>query len=143
MANILIINGPNLNMLGRREPEIYGSLTLDDINAAAASHAAEKGIKCDFFQSNSEGELVSAVQSVLDGYDGAVINAGAYTHYSHALRDAIALTEKPFVEVHMSNVFAREDFRHHSCLSPVCRGVICGFGADVYTLAIDALANII
>ncbi len=143
MKRILIINGPNLNMLGRREPEIYGSQTLGDINASVSAHAAEMGFKCDFFQSNSEGEIVSAVQSVLQDYDGAVINAGAYTHYSYAIRDAVALTEKPFVEVHMSNVFAREEFRHHSCLSPVCRGVICGFGAGVYTLAVDALAQIL
>ena len=143
MSEILVINGPNLNMLGRREPEIYGRLTLSDIEKITQSHAAKIGMKCTFFQSNIEGEIVTAIQSVKDKYDGAIINAGAYTHYSYALRDAIALTDKPFVEVHMSNVFGREDFRHKSVLSAGCSGVICGFGENVYTLAADALASII
>ena len=143
MSQILVINGPNLNMLGKREPEIYGRLTLGDIEKLTQSHAEKLGLRCTFFQSNTEGEIVEAIQSVRDNYDGAIINAGAYTHYSYALRDAIALTDKPFVEVHMSNVFGREDFRHKSVISAVCRGVICGFGASVYTLAADALSSII
>ena len=143
MWEILVINGPNLNMLGRREPEIYGRFTLSDIEKITKSHASVSGLNCTFFQSNIEGEIVTAIQSVKDKYEGAIINAGAYTHYSYALRDAISLTDKPFVEVHMSNVFGREDFRHKSVISAVCRGVICGFGANVYTLAADALGAII
>ena len=124
-----------------REPSVYGSETLVDINRRIAEHAAACGIDCDFFQSNSEGALIDAVHSVLlEGYDGAVINAGAYTHYSYALRDAIAATGKPFAEVHMSNIHAREAFRHTSVIAPVCTGSVIGFGAQGYILALDGLA---
>ncbi len=141
---IKVLNGPNLNLTGVREPSVYGSETLADINRRIAEHAAERGIECDFFQSNSEGALIDAVHSVLlDGYDGAVINAGAYTHYSYALRDAIAATGKPFAEVHMSNIHAREEFRHTSVIAPVCRGSVIGFGAQGYILALDGLAAIL
>lgn len=137
---IKILNGPNLNLTGVREPTVYGSETLEDINHRIAEHAAARKIDCDFFQSNSEGALIDAVHSVLlDGYDGAVINAGAYTHYSYALRDAIAATGKPFVEVHMSNIHAREEFRHTSVIAPVCTGSVIGFGARGYILALDGL----
>ncbi len=141
---IKILNGPNLNLTGVREPSVYGSETLEDINRRIAAHAAGLGIECDFFQSNSEGALIDAVHRVLlDGYDGAVINAGAYTHYSYALRDAIAATGKPFAEVHMSNIHAREEFRHTSVIAPVCRGSVIGFGAQSYILALDGLAAIL
>lgn len=128
---LLFINGVNLNMTGKREPEIYGTTTLDDINARIKSHFVND--ECEFFQSNSEGELCSAIQNA--NCDGIVLNAGAYSHYSIALRDAVASIKIPVVEVHMSNVFAREEFRHKSVLSEVCKGVIVGFGQDVYILA--------
>jgi len=141
---ILVINGPNLNLLGVREPEIYGNRTLNDINADIATKAKEIGVECEFFQSNSEGELVSAVHSVLgDEYAGCVINAGAYTHYSYALRDAISSVNKPFIEVHMSNVHSREEFRHKSVISAVCKGVIAGFGENSYHLAVKAVKDLV
>lgn len=137
----LILNGPNLDMLGKREPEIYGEMTLDEINRQLTELAKELDVTLDFFQSNSEGDLIDAIHSVAYGYDGCVINAAAYTHYSVALRDAIAAVNKPFVEVHLSNVHKREDFRRQSMISPVCVGVICGFGAASYKLALRALAE--
>ena len=140
---ILVLNGPNLNLLGKREPAFYGRQTLEDICALIDARARKEGLQCDFYQSNSEGALVDKIHTVLDGYDGCIFNAGAYTHYSYALRDAIASVEKPFIEVHMSNVHKREEFRHHSVLSPVCAGVIAGFGADSYLLALDALRGIL
>lgn len=141
---ILVINGPNLNLLGVREPEIYGYRTLGDINADIAAKAKEIGLECEFFQSNSEGELVSAVHSVLgDEYVGCVINAGAYTHYSYALYDAISSVNKPFIEVHMSNVHSREEFRHKSVISAVCKGVIAGFGENSYHLAVKAIKDLV
>lgn len=136
-----VINGPNLNMTGLREPSVYGRETLDDINDWLRAFAGQQGLSIDFFQSNSEGELIGAVHGVLlQGYDGCVINAGAYTHYSYALRDAIAATGKPFVEVHLSNIHAREAFRHTSVIAPVCIGQIVGLGKLGYRLAIEALA---
>lgn len=141
---ILVINGPNLNLLGIREPEIYGTRTLDAINADIASMANQIGVECDFFQSNSEGELISAVHSVLkDEYAGCVINAAAYTHYSYALRDAISSVNKPFIEVHMSNVHLREEFRHTSVISPVCKGIIAGLGENSYHLAVRAIKEMV
>lgn len=138
---LCVINGPNLNMTGLREPSVYGRETLDDINDWLRAFAGQQGLSIDFFQSNSEGELIGAVHSVLlQGYDGCVINAGAYTHYSYALRDAIAATGKPFVEVHLSNIHAREAFRHTSVIAPVCIGQIAGLGKLGYRLAIEALA---
>lgn len=128
---LLFVNGVNLNMTGKREPEIYGTTTLDDINARIKAHFV--GDECEFFQSNLEGELCTVIQNA--NCDGIVLNAGAYSHYSIALRDAIASIKIPVVEVHMSNVFAREEFRHKSVLSEVCKGVIVGFGQDVYILA--------
>lgn len=141
---ILVINGPNLNLLGVREPEIYGHRTLKDVNTDIAEKANELGVECEFFQSNSEGELVSAVHSVLgDEYAGCVINAGAYTHYSYALRDAISSVNKPFIEVHMSNVHSREEFRHTSVISAVCKGIIAGLGENSYHLAVKAIAEMV
>ena len=137
---IFVINGPNLDMLGVREPEIYGSDTLESINAELADYCTSVGVEPVFMQSNSEGELVNIIHSAYtEKADGIVINAGAYTHYSVAIRDAIAATGLPCVEVHLSNVHKREEFRHKSMISAVCTGVICGFGKKVYRLAIDAL----
>lgn len=139
MLKILLLNGPNLNMLGLREPEIYGSETLSDLETAVQQYAASKQIEVRTLQSNSEGELVTAVQEARSWADGIVFNAGAYTHTSIALRDAISAVELPVVEVHISNVHAREPFRHHSYLSAVCLGVIAGFGRNSYFLGVDAL----
>ncbi|MCR4780930.1 MAG: type II 3-dehydroquinate dehydratase [Ruminiclostridium sp.] len=138
---IFVINGPNLDMLGKREPEIYGSDTLESINAGLAEFCADAGVEAEFYQSNSEGGLIDIIHSARDRADGIVINAGAYTHYSIAIRDAIAAVELPCVEVHLSNVHKREEFRHRSVISAVCTGVICGFGKKVYRLAIEALIN--
>lgn len=140
MAAILVLNGPNLNLLGTREPEIYGSLSLTEIETRCRSHAERSGIALDFVQSNHEGALVDAIHAARDTHDGIVLNAAAYTHTSVALRDAISASALPVIEVHLSNVHARESFRHHSHIAPVCLGVIGGFGATSYLLALDALA---
>jgi len=138
--NVLVLHGPNLNLLGTREPEIYGRATLDDINAMLETLATDLGITLKTFQSNSEGELVTAVQQASDWASAIIINPGAYTHTSIALRDAIAAVGIPTIEVHLSNVFARESFRHHSYITPVAQGIISGFGADSYRLALSAAA---
>ncbi len=140
---ILIINGPNLNLLGTREPEIYGSETLCDINNKIKEQLSQNNAQCDFFQSNSEGAIIDRLHMSAKEFDGIIINAGAYTHYSYAIRDAISSIGIPCIEVHMSNVFKREEFRHHSVISPVCAGTICGFGSDSYLLAATALCNIL
>lgn len=139
--NILVLNGPNLNLLGAREPEHYGTLTLAEIEQRVRREADALGVTMAFRQSNSEGELVTWIQQAAGEYDGIVLNAAAYTHTSVALRDAIAAVRLPVVEVHLSNVFAREEFRHHSYIAPVCRGSISGFGALSYVLALRALAQ--
>lgn len=136
---IAVVNGPNLNLLGQREPRVYGSTTLDEINGRLRELAAELGAEVSFFQSNHEGALVDHVQSLRGVCDGAIVNAGGYTHTSVALRDALVASEVPFVEVHLSNVFAREEFRHRSMLSAVARGVIVGLGPLSYELALGAL----
>jgi len=141
-ASVLVINGPNLNLLGTREPDVYGSVTLKDIEETVKAHGVSRSIVTEFFQSNIEGELVAAIQTAAGKFDGVVLNAAAYTHTSIALMDAIKATGIPTIEVHLSNVFAREEFRHHSYISPVATGVICGFGAKGYILALDALADI-
>lgn len=130
----LFINGVNLNMTGVREKDVYGVQTLDGINAEIEAHF--KGDECEFFQSNIEGELCTAIHNAKA--DAIILNAGAFTHYSYALRDAIASVSIPVVEVHMSNVHAREEFRHKSVLSEVCKGVICGFGKNSYILAAES-----
>lgn len=140
---VLVLNGPNLNMLGLREPGIYGSATLADIEAACMAHGNELGVEVTCRQSNFEGELVTWIQEARGTQHGIVLNAGAYTHTSVAIPDALAAAEIPFIELHLSNVFAREEFRHHSYLSPLAKGVICGFGARGYSLALDAMADII
>lgn len=135
---ILVLNGPNLNLLGTREPEIYGSLTLDDINETLKTRAKELGVdEINFLQSNFEGELVEAIQKARGRYDFILLNAAALTHYSIALRDAIAAIPVPVIEIHLSNVHKREEFRHHSVISPVVTGVICGFGIDSYIAALE------
>ena len=140
MKRIIVVNGPNLNLLGSRERAIYGSETLDAVNRRIARMAAKLGAECEFFQSNSEGELVTAIQRARHAA-GVILNAGAYTHYSIALRDAVAAIEAPVVEVHLSNVHRREEFRRVSMIAPVCRGVIAGFGPESYLLALCALAG--
>ena len=136
---ILLIHGPNLNMLGKREPDVYGSLTLEQINARLSAYAAENGFEIKTFQSNSEGALVDAIQDAGKWAGGIVINAGAYTHTSIALRDAISAVNLPTVEVHLSNVHARESFRHNSTIAAVCLGTIAGFGWRSYLLGLEGL----
>jgi 3-dehydroquinate dehydratase-2 len=138
--HIQIIHGPNLNMLGTREPEHYGCLNLADINAIITSKARSLGVDVDFLQSNHEGVLLDALhQAASAGTDGVIINPAAYTHTSIALRDAVAAIALPVVEVHLSNIYARESFRHHSCLAPVALAQISGFGANGYILALEGL----
>ncbi len=139
MKSILIVNGPNLNLLGTREPEVYGRSSLEDIEALCRARATELDIDVEFFQSNHEGDLVDAIQSANGKHQGMVLNAAAYTHTSIALLDVVKAADFPVVEVHLSNVFSREDFRKRSYISPVAAGVICGFGIQVYVLAMDAL----
>ncbi len=139
---ILVLNGPNLNLLGTREPEIYGTETLEDIERAATEHAKRQGLVLDFRQSNSEAELIGWVQTSDGKVAGLIMNAGAYTHTSVALLDALRATRAPIVEVHLSNIFQRETFRHHSYISQVAKGVISGFGGHGYILALDALAGL-
>ena len=140
---ILLLNGPNLNMLGQREPAIYGADTLADIEQRCHARAEALGLALTFRQSNHEGELVTWIQDAHGLCDGLIVNAGAYTHTSIALLDALSLLECPIIELHMSNVFAREDFRHRSYISPVATGVICGLGAHGYTLALDAVKRLL
>jgi 3-dehydroquinate dehydratase-2 len=138
--SVLIINGPNLNMLGSRSADIYGDMTLDEVNRKIADYAIKKDINVSFVQSNSEGELISQIQQAIDLFDGLIINAGAYSHTSIAIRDAISDVTIPVLEVHISNIFNRETFRHHSYLSPVCVGSITGFGYLSYLLALEYFA---
>jgi 3-dehydroquinate dehydratase-2 len=140
---ILVLNGPNLNMLGVREPATYGTETLADIEEACLERAAQLDLRVDFRQSNHEGQLVDWIQQARDEADGIVLNAGAYTHTSIAIPDAIAAAELPVIELHLSNVYRRESFRHRSHISRVAQGVICGFGGHGYVLALDAMARIV
>ena len=133
---LLILNGVNLNMTGRREQGVYGTQTLEDINAEIAVYCKARGAACEFYQSNLEGEICTKIQTT--DADGIILNAGAFTHYSYAIRDAIASVNTPVVEVHMSNVHKREEFRHTSVISEVCRGTILGFGKNSYILAAES-----
>lgn len=140
--NLLLINGPNLNLLGTREPEVYGATTLAEIEKAAVAQAQEMGAKLTHFQSNHEGELIDRIHAARgEGIDAIVINPGGFTHTSVALRDALAGVAIPFVEVHISNIHKRESFRHHSYLSDIATGVVCGFGVDGYRYAIAFALN--
>lgn len=143
MKKVLILNGPNLNLLGKREPGVYGRDSYEAVCGRIAARARELGMEPSFFQSNSEGALIDALHQAMDVYDGVVLNAGAYTHYSYAIRDAIAAIRLPVIEVHLSNIHAREEFRHTSVIAPVCRGQIAGFGPASYTLALHALRELL
>ena len=139
MTRILVLHGPNLILLGTREPEIYGYTTLDDINTMIAARAAEAGIETAFYQSNHEGDLVDAIQQANHKFDFIIFNAAAFTHYSIAIRDAIAAIDVPVIEVHLSNIHQREEFRHTSVLAPVAMGQICGLGVESYLAALEAI----
>ncbi|MCL1901931.1 MAG: type II 3-dehydroquinate dehydratase [Endomicrobia bacterium] len=143
MKKILVINGPNINMLGAREPEIYGAVTLEQIEKEIVSLAQELKVEIEFFQSNHEGEIVDKIQQSLGKISGIIINPAAYTHTSVAIRDALSAIAVPAVEVHISNIYAREDFRHNSFTAGVCIGQIAGFGVDGYLFALKKLAKII
>ncbi len=141
LLHILVLHGPNLNLLGQREPGVYGSATLNDINKLLEQQALALQVKVSIQQSNHEGVLVDAIHSMLGQHQGLLINAGAYTHTSVAIRDAIASVSLPAVEVHLSNIYRREDFRHHSFIAPVAIGQISGFGSDSYRLGLQALVT--
>lgn len=142
MKKVLVILGPNLNMVGVREKGVYGTETAESINRQILEKAEKLQLSCDIFQSNHEGDIVDKIHETMGNYDGVVINAGALTHYSYALRDAIACVNIPFVEVHMSNIHKREEFRHKSVIAPVCAGQIAGFGKLVYFLGLEALKEL-
>lgn len=141
--SILILNGPNLNLLGTREPNLYGSQTLQDIERIYQPKAKELGIQCTWLQSNTEGDLIEWIQQASKTHQGIIINAGAYTHTSVAIRDALLAAALPTIEVHISNIFKREEFRHHSYISDIATGLICGLGIQGYGLAIEAMALLI
>lgn len=141
--NILIINGPNLNLLGKREPGVYGNDSLQEIQSEIIAETKALNIDVEFYQSNHEGGIIDALHNAMDDADGVVLNAGAYTHYSYAIRDAIKAIKIPVVEVHMSNVDSREEFRHVSVIAPVCKGSIAGFGKFSYILGIRAVVNLL
>lgn len=140
---IQIINGPNLNLLGKREPEIYGHLTMEQIITKTKEHSSKKNIDVDFYQSNIEGEIVNKIQDVSEKVSGLIINAAAFTHTSVAILDALNTLTIPKIEIHLSNIYAREEFRHKSMISKSVNGVICGFGLNSYILAVDAIENIL
>ena len=139
--DLLLINGPNLNLVGKREPSIYGAQTLEDIQEDLLTSAIDLDVKLKFFQSNSEGEMIDCIQKSVGSIDGILINAGAYTHTSIALRDALLGVAIPYVEVHLSNIYSREEFRHKSFLSDKALGLVCGFGATSYQLALQGIVS--
>ncbi len=141
MKKILVINGPNLNLLGEREPGIYGDDTYESLCNQLMDKAESMDVKCEVFQSNHEGAIIDKLHGARTSFDGVILNAGAYTHYSYAIRDAIASIRIPVIEVHISNVFARDEFRKNSVIGPVCSGSISGFGLASYFLAMDALVT--
>lgn len=139
MKHLIIINGPNLNLLGRREPEIYGNRSFEDYLESLKADFQQ--VQIDYYQSNVEGEIINKLHEVGFSYDGIILNAGGYSHTSVAIHDAIAAITTPVIEVHISNIYAREEYRRHSLLSDACRGVICGLGLDGYRYAVEALGN--
>ena len=139
--DLLLINGPNLNLVGKREPNIYGPQTLEDIQRELSTLASQLGVELNFFQSNSEGEIIDCIQKSVGSIDGIIINAGAYTHTSIALRDALLGVAIPYVEVHLSNIYSREEFRHKSYLADKALGLVCGFGANSYRLAMQGIVS--
>lgn len=141
IKKILVIHGPNLNLLGEREPGVYGNTNIETLNSNIIERAKEHGLECEIFQSNHEGAIIDKLHSARLQFDGVIINAGAYTHYSYAIRDAISAIKIPCVEVHISNVFARDEFRSKSVIAPVCKGSISGFGLNSYYLAVMALSD--
>ena len=143
MKSILILNGPNLNLLGQRQPKIYGSNTIDDIEKICMAKALELNLKIAMAQSNVEGEIVNLIQSAINTHDGIILNAGAYTHTSISIMDAIAAVDIPTIEVHISNIYQRENFRHKSYISKVAIGQISGFGIESYSLALDGIARML
>jgi 3-dehydroquinate dehydratase type II len=143
LDKLLLINGPNLNMLGRRDPKIYGEFTLADAEALARRTAASRGFALDCYQSNHEGDLVDRIQQAIGSYAGVMINAGALTHYSYALRDALELLPVPVIEVHISDISQREDFRRLSVIRPVCGALVAGYGLDSYRIAVEEICRLI
>lgn len=143
MKKVLVIHGPNLNLTGEREPGIYGSESIESINKEIADTAKSLNLKCEISQHNSEGAIIDKLHSARNNFDGIIINAGAYTHYSIAIRDAIAAIRIPCIEVHLSNISAREDFRHGSVINSVCIGLISGFGKESYILALQGLKKLL
>ena len=139
MSKIIILNGPNLNLLGEREKNQYGNLTLQDIERNCSEYAKKNNTALSFFQSNIEGELVTKIQNSRNSQDGLIINAGGYTHTSVAIHDALKILKIPIIELHVSNIYNREDFRHKSLISKIAKGVICGFGAEGYIMSLDAM----
>ncbi len=143
MNNIIIINGPNLNLLGEREQSQYGKISFDDLRSMCFDHSKKIGAKLDFFQSNLEGEIVSKIQNARKEYDGIIINAAGYTHTSVSIRDALEIFKKPIIELHISNIYKREQFRQKSLISNIATGVICGLGPNGYILAINAMQELL
>ena len=141
MKKIIILNGPNLNLLGEREKSQYGSLTLKDIEKTCEEYAKKNNLEVSLFQSNIEGEIIEKIQNARNDQDGVIINAGGYTHTSVAIHDALKILKIPIIELHISNIYNREDFRHKSLISKVAKGIICGFGSNGYTMALDAMKN--
>ena len=140
---IIVINGPNLNLLGEREKEKYGNVSLKNIETDCLNYGVENGVDMDFFQSNIEGEIVEKIQEIRKIYNGVIINAAGYTHTSVAILDALSILKIPVIELHITNIYNREEFRHKSLISKVARGIICGFGVKGYIMALDAMKNIL
>ena len=143
MSNIIIINGPNLNLLGEREQSQYGSITYEELKNKCLKYSKDIGVNIEFTQSNIEGEIVTIIQKAKEKYDGLIINAGGFTHTSVAIRDALVVLKKPSIELHISNIYKREEFRHKSMISDIVTGIICGLGANGYILAINAMHELL